>query len=89
MKPWFVYMVECADGSLYTGITTDLDRRVQEHNSGNASTAANYTRSRRPVTLRYCEQQASRSDATRRELQIKKLSREQKLQLVSTAATTT
>ena len=51
MNEWFVYILECADGSLYTGITTDLERRVSEHNEGKLG--ARYTRARRPVKLRY------------------------------------
>ena len=77
--PWFIYIVECRDGSLYTGITNDLERRVREHNEGNA---ARYTRSRRPVTLRYQEQVASRSDALVRECALKLLSRKEKDRLI-------
>ena len=57
-KNWFVYMLRCADGSLYTGITTDLNRRCRQHNAGTASRS---TRSRRPRLLIYSEQVASRS----------------------------
>jgi putative endonuclease len=77
--PWFIYIVECRDGSLYTGITNDLERRVREHNDGSA---ARYTRSRRPVTLRYQEQVASRSAALIRECALKLLSRKEKEELV-------
>lgn len=77
--PWFIYIVECRDGSLYTGITNDLERRVREHNEGSA---ARYTRSRRPVTLRYQEQVASRSDALVRECALKLLTRKEKDQLI-------
>ena len=59
-QPWFVYIIECSDGSFYTGITNDLERRQQQHNEG---TASRYTRSRRPVTLRYQEVCESRSQA--------------------------
>jgi predicted GIY-YIG superfamily endonuclease len=75
MQTWFVYMLRCADGSLYTGITTDLPRRCRQHNSGRA---ARYTRSRLPVRLVYQETVVGRSQAQRREAGIKALSREQK-----------
>lgn len=74
-----MYVLECADGSLYTGITTDLARRVSQHNAG---TGANFTRSRRPVRLLWSEGAAGRSAALRRELEIKGLSRERKLLLI-------
>lgn len=80
MSQWFVYMVRCVDDSLYTGITTDIERRVYEHNNGKA--AAAYTRSRRPVTLVYYECCKTRSEATLREIEIKKLSREDKKALL-------
>ena len=72
-------MVECSDGSLYTGWTTDPDRRVKEHNAGRG---ALYTRWRRPVALKYLEQTPDRSAAQRRENEIKKLTREKKVALV-------
>ena len=78
---WLVYMVRCADGSLYTGITTDLVRRLRQHNGGHGG--ARYTRSRRPVTLVYAEPVASRSDACRREYRLKQLSRADKEELVA------
>jgi len=71
---WFVYMLRCADGSLYTGITTDIDRRLAEHN-GEGTLGARYTRPRRPVQLAYAEPAASRSEASRREAAIKRLDR--------------
>ncbi len=77
---WCVYMLRCADGSLYTGITTDVDRRVAEHN-GEGGLGARYTRSRRPVQLVYQEIVASRAEATRREAAIKRLDRARKLAL--------
>jgi len=67
---WFDYIIRCADGSLYTGITTDLKRRCNQHNAG---TASRYTRSRLPVRLVYHEIQATRSLALKRELAIKAL----------------
>ncbi len=76
---YFCYMVECVDGSLYTGWTTDPERRVKEHNTGKG---ALYTRWRRPVILKYLEETASRSAAQRRENEIKKLTRQKKLALV-------
>ncbi len=74
---WNVYMVRCADDSLYTGIARDVVRRVEEHNS-NDLLAANYTRARRPVTLVYKEPVPTRSAASKREYQIKQLTRQQK-----------
>jgi predicted GIY-YIG superfamily endonuclease len=73
---WFVYLLRCADGSLYTGIAKDVDRRCQQHNAG---TASRYTRSRLPVVVVYQEVHASRSLALRREAAIKALTRRQKL----------
>lgn len=84
MADWFVYIVRCADGSLYTGITTDLERRVAEHNAGEPA-GARYTRPRRPVTLVYHEHQGSRSAAGRRERLLQKLNKADKEQLVLTA----
>jgi putative endonuclease len=78
-KSWWVYIIECADRTLYTGITNHLERRLDAHQKG---TAAKYTRNRRPVRLRYQEAQADRSTASKREAHIKKLSREEKLQLI-------
>jgi len=77
---WCVYMLRCADGSLYTGLTTDLARRVAEHN-GAGGAGARYTRSRRPVQLVYAEAAANRAEATRREAAIKQLDRAGKLAL--------
>jgi len=81
---WYVYMLACADGTLYTGITTDPARRVAEHN-GNGTLGARYTRSRRPVELVYVEAAANRADATRREAAIKRLDRARKLALRAAA----
>jgi putative endonuclease len=74
---WFVYILCCADGTLYTGITTDLERRLREHNAGR-SVGARYTRARRPVTLVHAETVASRAEAARREAAIKRLDRQSK-----------
>ncbi len=76
---WFVYLLRCADDSLYTGITNDVDRRCQQHNAG---TGARYTRSRLPVELVYRESQTSRSLALKRELAIKRLTRPKKEALI-------
>ena len=81
MPWWFVYVVRCRDGSLYTGISTDVPARVATHNGGGGG-GARYTRARRPVLLLYTERKRSRSTALRREAAIKALSRAQKLQLV-------
>ncbi len=70
---WYVYLLRCADGTLYTGVTTDLGRRVVEHNAGQMG--AKYTRARRPVTLVYWESAASRTEATRREAALRVLPR--------------
>lgn len=77
---WFVYIVRCRDNTLYTGISTDPEARVVEHNSG--QNAAKYTRARRPVKLLYTEPAVSRSAALRREMAIKRLSRQAKLALI-------
>ncbi len=78
---YYVYMLECADGTLYTGIATDLERRLEEHNS--SSKGAKYTRTRRPVKLVYSETYEDRSSASKREYEIKKkMRREEKLQLL-------
>jgi len=79
MSTHYVYVVECSDGTLYTGYTTDVERRVEEHNAG---TGAKYTAGRRPVRLQYVESHPTRSAALRREHEIKSLSRTQKEQLV-------
>ncbi len=79
---WWVYILECADGSLYTGIATDLLRRVQQHN-GERVGGPKYTRGRRPVTLRWSDGAPNRSAALQREAAIKKLSRAEKQSLIS------
>ena len=80
-KQWFVYIVRCRDNTFYTGITTNLDRRVIAHNSPKGG--ASYTRGRQPVALIYSELWANRSLATKREYAIKKMTKFQKLRLVS------
>ena len=84
-KHWFVYILACNDNSLYTGITTDLERRLHEHNEGKKG--AKYTRARRPVKLVYSELATDRAAATRRELALKSLPTDQKHQLVKQADT--
>jgi putative endonuclease len=80
---WFVYIVECADRTFYTGITNNLERRVDDHNAGKG---ARYTRGRGPVALRYHEFQPDRSRASTRECEIKALSRQGKQKLINQAA---
>lgn len=79
MADWYVYMLRCNDDSIYTGVTTELERRVEEHNT--SKKAAAYTRVRRPVRLVFFELHSSRSDALKREYEIKQLSRPEKLKL--------
>ncbi|QSQ08559.1 hypothetical protein H0A61_00886 [Koleobacter methoxysyntrophicus] len=75
----FVYILECSDATLYTGYTTEPERRVKEHNEGRG---AKYTRGRRPVKLVYLEGFSDKSEAVKREKEIKKLPREKKLSLI-------
>ena len=75
---WYVYLLECSDSSLYCGITNDIDKRIATHNSGKG---AKYTKVRLPVKLYWFEEQTDRSTASKREYQIKKLSRKNKLEL--------
>ena len=81
MGSWQVYIARCIDGTLYTGIARDVDKRIAEHNADKGA-GANYTRARRPVVLVYQETAADRSTASKREYQIKQLSRAEKLALV-------
>ncbi len=78
---YVIYILECADGTLYSGITTDLPRRVREHNG--SARGARYTRSRRPVALVYAEAAANRSDALRAEARLKRLARAEKLAVIN------
>ncbi|MDH5533304.1 MAG: GIY-YIG nuclease family protein [Candidatus Pacebacteria bacterium] len=78
-KNWFIYIIKCNDNTLYTGITNDLDKRIDKHNTG---TGAKYTRNRTPVKLVYSEPSSDRSSASKREAQIKGLSRLKKLELI-------
>ena len=81
-KDWHVYIVRCADGTFYTGIARDVDKRLAEHN-GKGKLGARYTRARRPVKLVYREAVADRSAAGKREYAIKRLRRSEKLALVA------
>jgi len=78
---WHVYILLCSDNSLYTGITTDLTRRLSKHNAGKAS---KYTRSRLPVSGVWFESNHTESSAKKREAELKKLSRKEKLKLIKT-----
>ena len=80
MKRWFVYILRCSDGTLYTGSTDDVQRRLQVHNSGKG---AKYTRSRRPVEVVYTEETESYGASLKREFAIKQLTRQQKLRLIA------
>lgn len=77
---WWVYIVRCADGTLYTGVTTDLERRIEEHNG--TGLAARYTRGRQPVVLAYTEEAADRGAALKREASLKKLPKAAKERLI-------
>ena len=81
-KTWYLYILECADGTLYTGITDDVPRRLEQHNSGKG---AKYTRGRGPVQLRYQEECGSRSDASKREYEVHHMTRQEKLELIKNA----
>ncbi len=83
---WVVYVLRCRTGQLYTGCTTDLERRVREHNSGAGS---KFTKSRLPVVVVYREELRNKSEALRRELAIKAMRRSEKLELVGHAASAT
>ena len=76
---WFVYLLRCADDSLYTGITKDVNRRCRQHNDG---TASRYTRSRRPTKLAYREAHPNRSSALKREAAIKAMTRQEKVAMI-------
>jgi len=81
--PWFLYVVKCQDTSLYTGITTDIPRRIKEHN---AKKGAFYTKNKIPVQLVYHEVMPSESEARKREAAIKRLTRQEKLELINSAS---
>jgi len=79
MSDWKVYVLKCNDGSLYTGVTNDLAKRLKNHNLGLAS---KYTRAKRPVSVVHTEDTNNESSAKKREAEIKKLSRQDKLELI-------
>jgi putative endonuclease len=78
-KMWYLYILKCCDGSLYTGITSDMRRRMKSHNDGNGG---RYTRCRLPVSLIYSEPYTTKSDALKRELQLKGWTKKKKLALI-------
>jgi len=80
---WVCYLLQCADGTLYCGITNDLDKRLATHNAGEG---AKYTRGRTPVKLLYRESCADKSAALKREMRIKRMSRNEKLKLCKSAS---
>lgn len=80
MKKFFVYILECSDGTLYTGYTNDLDGRLKKHNDGKG---AKYTKNRRPVKLLYSEMYETKSEALKREYSIKRLNRNKKISLIN------
>ncbi len=83
MKPWYLYIVLCSDASLYTGITTNIKRRIRAHNTGRG---AKYTKGRGPVELVHMRMFSNRSDASKAESKVKKLSRKKKIELIKTIA---
>jgi len=85
-KPWFLYVIHCSDDTLYTGVTTDISRRIHEHNT--SSKGAKYTRTRRPVELVYSVDFDNRSSAQKAEYKFKKLTRKQKNEVISEHYTT-
>ncbi|MFV1992362.1 MAG: GIY-YIG nuclease family protein [Acidiferrobacterales bacterium] len=84
-ESWHIYILECADHTLYTGITMDVEKRLDEHNTNN-NKAAKYVRARRPAKIVYRETAGSRSKALKREHEIKQLTRQMKLILISEGA---
>ena len=85
-KPWFLYVIHCSDDTLYTGVTTDISRRIHEHNT--SSKGAKYTRTRRPVELVYSVDFDNRSSAQKAEYKFKKLTRTQKDEVINECYTT-
>jgi putative endonuclease len=79
MKKWYVYILECSDGTLYTGITTDVNRRLNQHNSGKG---AKYTCGRRPVKLMTVSESGDKSEASKEECRIKQLTRKEKIEYI-------
>ncbi|WP_256717905.1 GIY-YIG nuclease family protein [Shewanella sp. UCD-KL12] len=82
---WYLYMIRCHNGHLYTGVTTDISRRLKEHQAGGAK-AAKYLRGKGPLALAYSEEVGDRSQALKREIAVKKLTKKQKLLLISSAS---
>jgi putative endonuclease len=78
---YLTYILECADGTLYVGVTTDIERRVEEHNTSDKG--AKYTKARRPVVLKYIEEFENRSEAQKREYELKSLTRAEKLKVLN------
>lgn len=76
---YFIYLLQCADKSIYTGITTNVERRLKEHKEG---TASNYTRAHKAIKILYVEKHKNRSSASKREAEIKKWSRDRKLEFI-------
>ncbi|MDA7581794.1 GIY-YIG nuclease family protein [Luminiphilus sp.] len=83
MDSWFVYLVECADGTFYTGVTTDLVRRIRQHN-GEIVGGANYTRARRPVALAWSKACESRSFAQQEEYRVRRVPHREKIRMAMT-----
>lgn len=81
---WYVYILKCRDNTFYTGITTDLERRIKEHNG--SKLGAKYTRGRRPVSLVYSQKRKDKSEASKEELRIRKLNREEKNKIIFNAS---
>ncbi len=81
---WFLYIIRCSNGQLYTGITKDIERRFQEHQAGGAK-AAKFLRGKTPLTMVYHENVGDHSQALKREIAVKKLSRQQKLALIESS----
>jgi len=75
-KEWFIYILKCSDNTLYTGITNNLEKRIKEHNE--SKLGAKYTKARRPVVLIYNERYKNRSEASKREIEIKKMTKSEK-----------
>jgi len=78
--PYFIYILECSDGTLYIGYTNDLKKRLKAHNE--SKTGARYTKARRPVTLKYFEKFKTLNEALKREIELKKYTRKKKLELI-------
>lgn len=85
-KNWYLYILECGDGTLYTGITDDVQRRLEQHRSGKG---AKYTRGRGPLKLVYTEECGTRTDASKREYAVHRMPRKEKLKIISGILTKT